>query len=379
MRTRSRPEESEWSLAPATVLALLEATTPQELFRWGVEVVEHVTDADLTTFARRDEGLLVPTVSTKGDDLEREHGFPLDTSIPGAALLDGRGVVIDDRADRRGDVVAQDGSFHPERHRSMLCVPVGEYGVLIAFGRQQAAFGDRMLAHATDVARIVETALENRSVERGETGSIESDTLEEIARLVSHDMTNKLSIARGRIELARRDEDLGHLVECENALEGIESIAQITATLARTGAPIDHMEPVTMEDAAEEVFASLETGAATLTIHDSLTVQADRGCLVQILENLFRNAIDHGSSDVSIDLGTIEGGFYVADDGPGIPEDLRKTVRKPGFSTRSDNAGKGLTIVDRLASAHGWTMTITESSSGGARVEFRDVSLDEPT
>jgi K+-sensing histidine kinase KdpD len=61
---------------------------------------------------------------------------------------------------------------------------------------------------------------------------------------------------------------------------------------------------------------------------------------------------------------------FMADDGPGIPPDEREAVFESGYSTEPDGTGFGLAIVERVADAHGWGVTITDSEAGGARFEF---------
>jgi len=104
-----------------------------------------------------------------------------------------------------------------------------------------------------------------------------------------------------------------------------------------------------------------------------------------LLENLFRNSIDHGTEStdgagLEIRVGTIDdsaddsfGGFYVEDDGIGIPACRRERVFEGGYTTDEEGTGFGLSIVDRISTAHGWTSGSTESETGGARFEFRGV------
>jgi signal transduction histidine kinase len=63
----------------------------------------------------------------------------------------------------------------------------------------------------------------------------------------------------------------------------------------------------------------------------------------------------------------------VADDGPGIPESDRLGVFESGYSTAPDGTGFGLTIVEEIAEAHGWEVSVTASRDGGARFEIRGV------
>ena len=89
------------------------------------------------------------------------------------------------------------------------------------------------------------------------------------------------------------------------------------------------------------------------------------------------DAVEHSSTaersdgPVSVTVGAFDGGFYVADDGPGIPPARRETVFDPGVTTAADGTGFGLAIVREIAEAHGWTVSVTESESGGARFEIR--------
>ncbi|KPN29215.1 sensory histidine kinase AtoS [Halolamina pelagica] len=95
----------------------------------------------------------------------------------------------------------------------------------------------------------------------------------------------------------------------------------------------------------------------------------------QLLENLIRNAVEHGGSDVTVTIGDLVDGFYVADDGPGIPEPDRANVFEAGYSTTQDGTGFGLNIVHEIASAHGWDVRVRDADGGGARFEFTDVDV----
>lgn len=47
-----------------------------------------------------------------------------------------------------------------------------------------------------------------------------------------------------------------------------------------------------------------------------------------------------------------ESGFYVADDGPGIPKGERESVFEPGYTTGTERIGMDLAIVHRVVTAH---------------------------
>lgn len=105
--------------------------------------------------------------------------------------------------------------------------------------------------------------------------------------------------------------------------------------------------------------------------HPSWTVEADPNRLRQVFENLYRNAVEHGGPDVTITVGSVHPGrgFFVEDDGEGIPEDIRDEVVDPGFTSREGGNGFGLAIVSGIVRAHDWEIVVTEGSEGGARFE----------
>jgi signal transduction histidine kinase len=112
-------------------------------------------------------------------------------------------------------------------------------------------------------------------------------------------------------------------------------------------------------------------------------ILADRDALQRLLENLFRNAVQHAGPDATVVVGDIDRpaqdpgqettGFYVEDDGSGIPLEERDSVFDPWTSSGDDVMGFGLTIVARAAAAHGWDVLATDGISGGARIEVTGV------
>jgi len=221
------------------------------------------------------------------------------------------------------------------------------------------------------MAEWVSAELERRVIE--EDLRRQNDRLEEFATIVSHDLRNPLSVAKGQLELLSAELDDERLGKVANAHDRMERIVSDVLTMARTGSAVEDPDPVDLAAAASEAWATVETGSATLDAEGAPTVVAERSRLLQLLENLFRNAVEHGDDDVHVAVETISGGFAVADDGPGIPEADREGVFDHGYSTRDEGTGFGLSIVRGIAEAHGWTVSATASASGGARFEFVDV------
>jgi signal transduction histidine kinase len=159
----------------------------------------------------------------------------------------------------------------------------------------------------------------------------------------------------------------------------MERLIDDLLVLAREGEAAGETEPVPLDEFVGECWWTVDTRRATLHLDADLTVRADRGRLAQVFENLFRNAVEHGDDDASIRVGDLKDGdgFFVEDDGPGIPEDERDEVFESGYSTSAGGTGVGLAIVRRIVEAHGWSIAVTEGTDGGARFEITDVDLAE--
>lgn len=200
----------------------------------------------------------------------------------------------------------------------------------------------------------------------------QNQRLERFASMVSHDLRNPLNVATGRLELARDDCDSEHLEAMDTALDRMEALIEDVLTLTRQGQPIDETDHVSLSAAAKQCWEVVDTQKATLTVESDRTIETDPTRLQQLLENLFRNAIDHAGEEVSIQIGALpeREGFYVADDGPGIPADERDQVFESGYSTAADGTGLGLAIVTEIVEAHGWTISVTDSQDGGVRFEI---------
>lgn len=205
----------------------------------------------------------------------------------------------------------------------------------------------------------------------------ERDRLDEFAGVVSHDLRNPLNVAEGRLDLAMEDCASEHFAPVAQAHERMDSLINDVLSLARAGEVVGEMEPVELADLVEACWQTVETASAELVVDTETTIQADSTRLQQLLENLMRNAVEHGGEDVTITIGDLPDGFYVEDDGPGIPEDERGSIFDAGYSTAEDGTGLGLSIVREIARAHGWAISVTESSEGGARFEVTGVQMED--
>ncbi|MFB6146665.1 MAG: sensor histidine kinase [Halobacteriaceae archaeon] len=207
----------------------------------------------------------------------------------------------------------------------------------------------------------------------------ESERLETLASVVSHDLRNPLNVAAGRIEMARETGDVDHLDAAARAVDRMAAMVDDLVTMARQGEAIEdaEAEPLDLGAVARDCWTDCSAGDADdLVVETDRRLRADERRARHVFENLYRNAVEHSDGPVTVRVGALEDGFYVEDDGPGISSDEREDVFEPGYTTAADGTGLGLYIVETIVAAHGWDVTLTESSEGGARFEFTGV--EEP-
>jgi signal transduction histidine kinase len=199
----------------------------------------------------------------------------------------------------------------------------------------------------------------------------QNERLSRFASAVSHDLRTPLSTARTSLLLAKDDCESEHLDRMDDALGRMDDIIDDVLSLARGGNAVVDPRPVSLQSVAESTWRSVVADPdASMAVASDRTVQADPGRLQRLLENLFRNSVEHAGPGVSVRVGATDDGFYVEDDGPGIPESEREDVFEAGYTTGATGTGFGLAIVQEIARAHDWSVAVTDGSMGGARFEF---------
>ena len=229
-----------------------------------------------------------------------------------------------------------------------------------------------------DVTAVAVTARELTAHREWATALAEkNERLDRFTSILDHDLRSPLSAAVGYRELAA-GECSPYLDDIERAHDRIETLIETLLMLAHEGETVQSREPVALRDVSTRCWQTVGTEAATVDIETDRVVQADPSRIQQLFENLYRNAVEHGGEAVTITVGELDDGFYVEDDGPGIAAAERGRVLEMGYSSMSDSTGFGLSIVERVTEAHGWTVHVTEGSDGGARFEFTGTDRPAP-
>ncbi|ELZ57524.1 MULTISPECIES: PAS domain-containing sensor histidine kinase [unclassified Haloferax] len=221
-----------------------------------------------------------------------------------------------------------------------------------------------------------------------------AERLRNLARMLSHDLRNPLSVAVGYVESLLDDVVAADgLEQVAGALDRMDDIITDALVLARHDA-VEELSTVDLETRATTAWEHVDTGSADLVVADTVEFRADPSLLGHVFENLFRNAVEHGSTgsrdspddavehgasdDLTVTVGVLCGdadvtGFYVEDDGVGIPAETRDEVFEAGYTTGERGTGLGLSIVAQAVHTHDWDIDVTEAENGGARFEITGV------
>ncbi|WP_164471519.1 ATP-binding protein [Halosimplex salinum] len=228
----------------------------------------------------------------------------------------------------------------------------------------------------------------------------QSERIDQFITYVAHDLRTPLQIAYGHVDRARAGAD-DALNGIETSIHRIEDIVEDLARLSKRSGTEGlssetlrsfRAESLTTEfvPLVENVWSVLSDGEADLTVDlpEDTVVAVDAKTLRPLFENLFKNALDHAGPNVSVRVGALDRGFFVEDDGPGIPDSERSKVTKSGYTTAEDGTGTGLDIVAETVEQHGWDLHITAASpahdtprngpdgeSPGARIEVAGVPM----
>jgi signal transduction histidine kinase len=208
-------------------------------------------------------------------------------------------------------------------------------------------------------------------------------TLGELSAGLAHEVKNPLAGIKGAIEVIRDSipaidmhrEILGDVL---HEVDRIDKIVRDLLNYAKPKPP-SHSD-INFAELAQRIVALVEKSAKS----DSLVIElqqlteipgftGDETQLEQVLLNLLLNAqkampsgghvavrLWHNPADHTVC-------FEVEDSGPGVPEEIRKKLFQPFFTTRTDGTGLGLATCLKNVQYHGGSIEVQSEAGRGAR------------
>ena len=373
-----------------TFRVLLDLIVPEQATFCVVDVVEesgavrrlHVVHAD----------------SEKQELAERLRSYPHTQAhyLTRRAILDGKAELINDITDRLFVDIAEDAEhLHILRElapASIMVVPLRSRdrvlgALLFARDKNESAYDDFDVALAVELALRAASAVDNARLYRRSQSAIRArDT---VLGVVSHDLRNPLAVismcATSLLERGFADE--GRNLEAMQAIQEstrwaqrlIQDLLDVAAIEAGGLSLVRRAEdPVLLMTKAALFFEELAAERAVTLVTalpdevPFLLCDADR--ILQALGNLIGNALKFTPTGGQIELGAVVGQdgvrLYVADNGPGIPDEDVPHIFDRFWTARRDarvrGTGMGLAIVRGIIEAHGGRVWVERNASGGA-------------
>jgi PAS domain S-box-containing protein len=204
--------------------------------------------------------------------------------------------------------------------------------------------------------------------------------LGEMAAVVAHEVKNPLAAIKGAIQViggrmppeARDRAIIGDIVA---RVDSLNDIVQDLLVFARPREP--QLSPVALAGLIADTAALLRKDPAHAAVGITISgaspvVQLDVEQMKTVLLNLLLNAAQasgpNGRITISIAADDLAAALAIADDGPGIPADVREKIFEPFFTTKHRGTGLGLPTARRVVERHGGTIDIECPPSGGTVV-----------
>jgi signal transduction histidine kinase len=256
----------------------------------------------------------------------------------------------------------------------------------IQFAAAIAACGGYLLLRARAGARRLQMDLavsEARSLEHKEWALLGAG--------LAHETKNPLAAVRGVAQCLAEDEGLpaGTTERAKQIVDEVDRVVSRINEFLQFSRPVEPSEePVALRPLFEEMARLIEADLAPikgrlLIEGEALSASADPGMLRQILLNLLVNAARAIQDGGWIRLAALSGPhgtvtIAIEDNGRGIPEDLLDKVFEPYSTGFPGGIGLGLSIVKRLAEAHGWSVRLESRQGSGTRIEILGMRRASP-
>ncbi|ELK55343.1 11-domain light and oxygen sensing his kinase, partial [Haloferax sp. BAB-2207] len=287
---RARLEDGLRTLQAVTQDLILTESV-EEVAALAVDIVpELVPDAAAAVWLADDRGALSPAAST-AEQFDSET--PIETA-PGGFESDAVSRV--DAAD------VDDRLLPPESDgKSVLRVPLGSHGLLVVSTDDDGAFLDvdedlLELLGSTVTSALSGTVREQELRNREADLAAANERLDDFVSIVAHDLRNPLAVATGYLDLGMESGERAHLERAANAVDRMSELVEEVLDLARQRTPVVDAKPVDLARVVDHAWRFVDTGDATLVREELFVVEGDDGRLLRLFENLFRNAVEHGST-----------------------------------------------------------------------------------
>ncbi|KAA9408945.1 PAS domain-containing protein [Haloarcula hispanica] len=375
----------------AATQQFIEAETAEAVAEMAVEFATAVLDQNAAGVFLEDDGILEPAVISESiaEHVEDELLYASPTDEPESKLW---------KTYETGEIQAvsldKDG-LDPLDNALML--PLGSHGVM-AITSHDSTLATEDRRYAAILAQTTQVALDQVERERELRQSRSSvqrrrEQIEFFNGVLRHSLHNAMVVIRGRAEHIRTDVPRSkrrHLDSisnwCGKLTEMSETIRDINNTV--TASEAERLDAVdlnaTLRRSIESLRVEYDSVSISCELDGDYSVQANE-LLEEVLLSILRNAVDHNNADtpqvtVSVQQASDWLQVRIADDGPGMSDELKTTVFERGLSPDQTAGGFGLYFVSVMMDLYGGTLWFEDNHPTGtvAILEFQQaVTGDE--
>lgn len=246
--------------------------------------------------------------------------------------------------------------------------------ILIAFGFYDA------FTRIKDLSYKLETEIEERK--KAEKRLKEANEyLLLLNRVLRHDISNDLMIVSNYLEIYEETPDRTFLEKIKDRINHSVRLIEDVRNLEKLVTTNGELKAMSLSNIIKEATKCLRYEARiNLDVPDNVCVMADE-MLSSVIENILLNAILHSDKEhVKIDISVNVKGDWVevgiADNGPGIPDELKEKVFEEGYSGRGGSMGLGLYIVKKAMERFGGSVWIEDNEPVGTVFVLRFKKCD---
>lgn len=232
-------------------------------------------------------------------------------------------------------------------------------------------FGERALQEAlNDLGQDIQKLAAHSEVE----------SWEKMTRVLTHEIMNATSPIQSISQAYLKSEDIQGspyeegLRAIHDTSLGLAAFVESYRKLTQLQEPV--VGDVSLLDFCQGVAALYPSLQWEIHIPADAVLRADANMLRQVLINMVKNAMEAGARRIGIryislpEVGARRFFFYVSNDGKGIPQELRKDVFIPFFTTKKSGSGIGLFLSRQMLMMQGMTLSLADTSQPGFNVTF---------
>jgi len=257
-------------------------------------------------------------------------------------------------------------------------------GALELFASQASLAIEQSLLHNERQRKIAELEAVNQELDRSKDLLVEAErysALGHMAAQLVHIIRNPITSIGGVSRILSKKNIDPEWVKYLNVI--IHETERVEATLEDlfdfVGQSEIHKEELALCEMIRKIALLLQSSMAKHGVTWEMecpapepVIQGDMHQLRQVFLHLFKNAVeamgDGGKLTIVVAVAEGQAIVSVVDTGPGIPESYLAQAKNPFFTTKTYGTGMGLTLVDRIVSAHGGSFSLKPHPGGGLEV-----------